>query len=123
MVQWLVLFTIFPIVCFIQNMAFTWTSRSRNSGDPSYHRKAAWSSNGIWFICQMGVFKMIWQPLMEGNFLYVFVGGIIYILSTTEGSVYMMRLLLGMSRNTWINVKLKYFFEEKGKRKVGERSE
>ncbi len=40
------------VVSFIQNMAFTWTSRSRNSGDPAYHRFAAWSSNGVWFLAQ-----------------------------------------------------------------------
>jgi hypothetical protein len=29
------------VVSFVQTMAFTWVSRSRNSGDPSYHRYAA----------------------------------------------------------------------------------
>jgi len=103
-------------VCFIQNMAFTWSSRSRNSGDPNYHRFAAWGSNGIWFICQLFVFSWLWKPLMEGDYVTTLVGGAVYIAATTEGSVYMMKLLLG-------KVKSKTFgwLVEKDKRSVGAR--
>ena len=106
-------------VSFVQNMAFTWTSRSRNSGDPSYHRFAAWSSNGIWFLAQMTVVKIMWEPLMDGEFWKVFVGGVFYVLSTTEGSVFMMRLLLGHEKDRF--PKLSKFFMEKDKRQVGKR--
>lgn len=103
-------------VSFIQNMAFTWSSRSRNSGDPSYHRFAAWSSNGIWFICQLFVFKWLWQPLMEGDWVTAVLGGAVYVAATTEGSVYMMKVLLGKVKGRVAN-----FFVEKGKTQVGKR--
>ncbi|MGK0446545.1 MAG: putative flippase GtrA [Polaribacter sp.] len=104
------------IVSFIQNMAFTFTSRSRNSGDPDYHRKAAWGSNGIWLLNQIFLVKIIWKPIMEGNnYGHVAIASIIYILFTTEGSVFMMKLMLGK-----INVPyLSKWFLEKGSRKVG----
>ena len=102
------------IVSFVQNMAFTWTSRSRNSGDPAYHRYAAWSSNGIWFICQLFVFKIIWKPLLDGEWLFVGLGGLVYIAATTEGSVLMMKLLLGH-----ISIPILNKLKEKDKRQVG----
>lgn len=92
------------IVSFVQNMAFTWSSRSRNSGDPNYHRYAAMASNGVWFLCQLFLVKSIWEPLFSGEWLTVVLGGIVYVLGTTEGSVLMMKILLK---------------KEKGKQKVG----
>jgi len=103
------------MVAFLQNMSFTWTSRSRNSGDPNYHRYAAWCSNGVWYLCQLFVVTLIWKPLLAGQFLQVAIGGIVYVLATTEGSVLMMKILLGH-----INIPyLSKFFVEKDKRKVG----
>lgn len=93
------------VLSFIQNMAFTWSSRSRNSGDPSYHRRASWASNGVWFITN-GLMFSILTPIMKGDvgiFWYV-AAGVVYVVSTSEGSVYMMRRLLRT---------------ETGKRKVG----
>lgn len=113
----ILLLIVFAFVSFIQNMAFTWTSRSRNSGDPSYHRYASYASNGIWFVCQMFIVSAMWKPLLEGDLLMVAIGGIIYVISTAEGSVFMMKLLLGK-----INVPyLTKLFIEKDKKKVGER--
>ena len=116
--DYLLLVVLLAVVSFVQNMAFTWTSRSRNSGDPNYHRYAAWSSNGIWFLCQLFVFKLIWEPLLKGDWTFVLVGGVVYIASTTEGSVYMMKLLLGKieSRIPFLNK-----LAEKDKRQVGSR--
>jgi hypothetical protein len=86
---------ILAVVSFFQNMAFTWTSRSRNSGDPSYHRFASWSSNGVWFITQCYLFQTAWKELMQGgNWWLAVLTGIVYSAATTEGSVLMMRLLL-----------------------------
>lgn len=103
------------IVSFIQNMAFTFTSRSRNSGDPQYHRYAAWGSNGIWLLNQIFLVKIIWEPVMKGdNWTHVILASVIYIFFTTEGSVYMMKLMLGHIDN-----RLGRFFREKGARKVG----
>jgi hypothetical protein len=91
-------------LAYIQNMAFTWSSRSRNSGNPNYHRKAAWCSNGIWFACNIMIYKSVLTSLMAGNWPIVIGTGIVYILCTTEGSVKMMKILLK---------------KEKGSHKVG----
>lgn len=95
----------FAACCFLQNMAFTWTSRSRNSGDPNYHRYAAYCSNFVYWLCNlpMTIFIIQWQhkPLLLG------VSCLVYTISTAEGSVLMMRILLK---------------KEKGKRVVGARA-
>ncbi len=103
------------VVNFIQNMAFTFSSRSRNSGDPSYHRYAALNSNGIWFITQMALLSMIWEPITNGDFGTLAIAGVVYVLCTTEGSVFMMRILLG---HVYVPV-LSKFLVEKDKRSVG----
>lgn len=92
------------LVAFIQNMFFTWSSRSRNSGDPNYHRKVAWGSNGVWYICQMLIIKQVWEAVRAGDILLIVLAGLIYIICTSEGSVLMMKWLLK---------------KETGKRKVG----
>ena len=46
--EWLMIIP-WAVLLYFQNMAFSWSSRSRNSGDPKWHRKAARFSNGIWF--------------------------------------------------------------------------
>ena len=93
------------IVGFIQNMAFTWSSRSRNGGDPKYHFFVAMGSNGIWFV--MNFFLILPEMLKvveSGDLLMKVVVMGDYILFTSLGSAFMMQ---------WA----KRF--EKGKRKVG----
>jgi len=99
---------ILVVLAFVQNMAFTLVSRSRNSGDPGYHRYCAWASNGVWFLCQVCIVKSIWDAIDAGNFGFVILAGIAYTLSTTEGSVFMMKHLLKT---------------ERGKRRVGARGD
>lgn len=94
------------VVAFIQNMAFTWVSRSRNSGDPSYHRIAAYCSNGIWFITNIMIWRQVWVALDSGSWLHLVVAGVVYCIATSEGSVLMMKKLLK---------------SETGKRQVGAR--
>ena len=93
---------------FIQNMAFTFSSRSRNSGDPQHHRKAAILSNGIWFVCHILVWNQIWTALTEDQWWRLVITGMVYVAATTEGSVTMMKRMLKT---------------EKGKRKVGARGD
>jgi hypothetical protein len=95
---------IFAVVAFIQNMAFTWSSRSRASGDPVYHRYASLASNGIWFVCQVLIMQQIWTSVQSGEWWAVAIAGVIYTIATSEGSVFMMRWLIKT---------------EKGKRRVG----
>lgn len=81
-------------VAYVQNMAFTWVSRSRNGGDVSYHRRAAWCSNGIWFVTQLLIMNTVWPALTHGDWLKILLTGVVYILATTEGSCQMMARLL-----------------------------
>jgi hypothetical protein len=92
------------VIAFVQNMAFTWVSRSRNSGDPDYHRWAAICSNAIWFVTQLLIWNQIWAALKDGEWWRLAVVGVVYVIATTEGSVLMMRILLR---------------KESGKRRVG----
>jgi hypothetical protein len=96
--------SVLAVVAFVQNMAFTWVSRSRNSGDPSYHRWASWCSNGIWFITTLLIWNQLWAALTNGDWWRIAATGAVYIIATTEGSVLMMKILLK---------------KETGKRKVG----
>ncbi len=89
---------------FIQNMAFTAVSRSRNAGDPEYHRKCAWASNGIWLACQLLIWAHLWAAFSTDSFARLIPLIVVYTMFTTEGSVFMMRELLK---------------KEKGKRQVG----
>lgn len=93
------------VLAFVQNMAFTWVSRSRNSGDPNYHRRAAWASNTVWFATN-GFMLSIMTPILRGDmgWGWLIPTFLIYGVATTEGSVLMMKRLLK---------------SEKGKRKVG----
>jgi hypothetical protein len=83
------------VISFVQNMCFTWTSRSRNSGDPDYHRYASWCSNGVWMGCQLLITKQVYAAFeKEGEWRWLIPMAIVYIIATTEGSVLMMRILL-----------------------------
>lgn len=99
----LLMLGLFGVVSFVQNMAFTWSSRSRNSGDPAYHRRASWASNGVYYITNalltLYIIKtQIWWMLL--------LQGLVYTITTAEGSVFMMKFLLK---------------NEKGRRMVGAR--
>lgn len=91
-------------VAFGQNMAFTAVSRSRNAGDILYHRKVAWLSNGIWLLCSMFIWSHLFAAFENKAYVMLVPLFIIYIASTTEGSVSMMARLIKT---------------EKGKRQVG----
>lgn len=99
-----VLLPLLAVVAFIQNMAFTAVSRSRNSADVSYHRRCAWASNGVWFVTQVTIFGILFQAATTGSFVKLLLVGAVYVAATTEGSCYMMGRMLK---------------RETGKRKVG----
>ena len=99
---------ILAVAAFLQNMAFTWSSRSRNSGNPSYHRFAALSSNGVWLVCHFLVWKQIWTGFETGVWWSLLAAAVVYVFATTEGSVLMMKILLK---------------KEKGNHRVGARKQ
>lgn len=104
--QFFVLLVLIAPVLFLQNMAFTWVSRSRNGGDVGYHRYAAWCSNGIWYVTQLFILSTVIPALITGDLWRIIMTAIVYIVATTEGSCFMMARLLKT---------------EKGKRQVGAR--
>lgn len=99
-----VLLPILAVAAFIQNMAFTAVSRSRNSADVGYHFRCSLASNGVWFVIQVGLFSMLWTTLTTGSVGTLVLVGITYVLSTAAGSCFMMSRMLK---------------SETGKRKVG----
>jgi len=101
-----VLLPLLAVAAFIQNMAFTAVSRSRNSADVNYHRRCSWASNAVWFTIQVGLFGVLFSALTSGSFLKVALVGLVYVFATTEGSCFMMGRMLK---------------RETGKRQVGAR--
>ena len=121
----LTLLLLIPIP-FLQNMAFTWVSRSRQSGAPDHHRKAAWASNGIWIITQTFIAANVYTPITHmvnegldgGQIMRILLTFVIYAICTAEGSVFMMKINLGWIKNL---PKAFSFLVEKGNREVGKR--
>jgi hypothetical protein len=81
-------------LAYVQNMAFTWSSRTRNQNDLKAHRNAAICSNGVWFLMQVTIWGTLWQSLTHGHWGLLVVTGLTYITATTEGSVHMMKILI-----------------------------
>ncbi len=106
-----------------QNMSFTWSSRSRNSGDPDHHRYAAWGSNGVWIITQSFIAANVYAPITnmynDGVSLYevakVMATYMVYTIATAEGSVLMMKIMLGRVKVPILSK----FLLQTGKRSVG----
>jgi hypothetical protein len=86
----------------LQNAAFTWVSRARNSGSLWYHGIAAIFSNGIWFASQLILIVSVKDLRGIGPAASV---AALYVVSTATGSVLMH----------WFSMK----YLEKGKRAVG----
>lgn len=93
-------------ISFVQNAAFTWVSRSRNSGDVKYHALASVCSNGIWFATNFLIASQVFEAIETGSYWFLAVASIIYVATTTAGSCWMMARLLKT---------------ETGKRQVGAR--
>lgn len=86
------------VLAALQNMAFTWSSRTRNQSDHRAHRVAAIFSNGIWFAVSVLIWSKLWSALTTGEWWKVIVVGVVYVVATTEGSVWMMRHLVSRGR-------------------------
>lgn len=87
----------------VQNAAFTWVSRARNSGSIRYHAVASFFSNGIWFASQLILISMAVRPDMGWERLAAL--GAVYVSGTVAGSLLMH----------WVSMR----YLEKGKRIVG----
>jgi len=91
--EWLLIIP-WAVLLYFQNMAFSWASRSRNSGDPKWHLKAARFSNGIWFFSQSLMFSQFLLAWQQDAWYRLLVLWIVYTETTARGSVGgMIRLL------------------------------
>lgn len=92
------------LLLILQNAAFTWVSRARNSGSIGYHAIASVFSNGIFFTTNlMLIGSVVMRPDIPAGALAVLAA--VYVASTVAGSVLMHVVAL-----RWL---------EAGKRKVG----
>lgn len=91
------------LLLILQNAAFTWVSRARNTGSIGYHAIAATFSNGIWFVSNLFLIGMVARADMPTQEIVQL--GIVYVTATVTGSV-----LMHIVSMRWL---------EKGKRKVG----
>lgn len=91
------------LLLMLQNAAFTWVSRARNSGSIGYHAVAAIASNGIFFVTNLILIRVVTTEGAGPAALAT--TGLIYVAGTVSGSVLMHV------------VSMRYL--ERGKRKVG----
>ncbi len=89
----------------LQNAAFTWVSRARNSGSLAYHATASVFSNGIWIFGQTITIGMLVPAINSQDWIRIAAIGGFYTTFTVIGSVSMHHIL-----STYV---------ERGKRKVG----
>lgn len=90
------------VLLMVQNAAFTWVSRARNSGSIPYHALASVFSNGVWILSMF----IVIDKLREASGIGVIAAtALFYTVFTVCGSVAMH----------WFSMK----YLEKGKRKVG----
>jgi len=84
-------YAVLAACCYVQNAAFTWSSRSRNSNDANYHRYAAWCSNGIYYLTNSLITVYI---IKHSQWYALLLQGAIYTVCASEGSVLMMKKLM-----------------------------
>lgn len=58
---------LWAFVLILQNFAFTFVSRARNSGSLSRHMIAGFFSNGVWFVSQILIFSQL-MKIMTGQY-------------------------------------------------------
>lgn len=73
---------------FIQNVAFTLTSRSRNRNNMTYHAMASTFSNGLWFLTMGYLFQSDWDWVLL----------IPYITGTVSGSLFGAKVSMFIER-------------------------
>lgn len=107
-------YVLWAILLVLQNAAFTWVSRARNSGSDLYHGIAAVFSNGIWLVATFFTFdKVFYAAITDGFTLEVGGASLLYVACTVSGSVY-----IGNYIGNYIG-KFPRRFVERGKRQVG----
>ena len=96
---------LWAFVLILQNFAFTFVSRARNSGSLKRHVVAAFASNGVWFASQL---------IILGNMLDIITGKRGALLAVLTGLYYTAFTLSGSLLAHWYSLK-----SEKGAGAVG----
>lgn len=99
------IYTAWALFLILQNAAFTFVSRARNSGSYTLHAIAAVASNGMWIASQFVSLNILLDAIHRGSWPHALAIGMFYTTFTVSGSVLMH----------WVGVT----YIEKGKRKVG----
>lgn len=87
---WMGLWTwvVWAHILIAQNFAFTYVSRARNSGSLSRHMKAAFMSNGIWWLSQVIIFSTLFNYMTgKGGIPAMIATGLFYSVFTMAGSL------------------------------------
>lgn len=79
---------LWALVLIVQNYAFTYVSRARNSGSLTRHAIAAVFSNGVWFVSQLLIFSRMFDLMTgkSGMGMAIFTGTF-YTVFTLTGSI------------------------------------
>jgi hypothetical protein len=95
------------LLLILQNAAFTWVRRARNSGSVRWNAVASVFSNGVWFVGQMFIVNVFLIVRDTGELSVIVPAALFYTAMTTAGS----------TASQWILLR----FAERGKRRVGAR--
>lgn len=98
-------YVLWALLLILQNAAFTWVSRARNSGSIGYHAVASVASNGVWIASQFILVDAIVRIIRQGAWHEAIGMAVFYTACTVTGSV-------GMH---WLSM----HYLERGKRRVG----
>jgi len=79
---------LWALILVVQNFAFTFVSRARNSGHLVRHMQAAIFSNGVWFASQILIFSKLYDYITgkAGLQMAIFTG-VFYTVFTVLGSI------------------------------------
>lgn len=82
------MWALWAVVLILQNFAFTFVSRARNSGSLGRHMVAGLFSNGIWFVSQIIIFTQMFK-MMTGQYgtAAAILTGFYYTVFTLTGSI------------------------------------
>lgn len=90
MTTWL----LWAVLLLLQNAAFTWVSRARNSKSIGYHAFAAVFSNGIYILNQFIVVNKLVEARKSGSLVELTIVCLFYTLFTVTGGVTMHSFLM-----------------------------
>jgi hypothetical protein len=86
-------YALWALLLLVQNAAFTWVSRARNSGSVQYAAVASIFSNGVWFLGQMFIVNVFVRAKEADSLALLLPTMMWYTVWTTVGSTLAMLVL------------------------------